>query len=103
MAELGIANVVASSAFINTVDEALCNACGLCVESCQFNALSVENVALVNGTRCVGCGVCVGTCPDHALVLVRRPEEEIKPVPVNIVDWGMQRAQERGIDLTSLL
>jgi electron transport complex protein RnfB len=103
MAELGIANVVASSAFINTVDEALCNACGLCVESCQFNALSVNNVALVNGTRCVGCGVCVGTCPDHALVLVRRPDEEIKPVPINIVDWGMQRAQERGIDITPLL
>ena len=40
MAELGIANVVASSAFINTVDETLCNACGLCVENCQFDALS---------------------------------------------------------------
>jgi len=103
MAELGIANVVASSAFINTVDESLCNACGLCVESCQFDALRVDLVAIVNKTRCVGCGVCVNTCPDHALILVRRPEEEVKPVPVNMVDWGMQRAQERGIDLTPLL
>jgi ferredoxin len=103
MAELGIANVVASSAFINTVDETLCNACGLCVESCQFDALTVDMVAIVNKTRCVGCGVCVNTCPDHALVLVRRPEEEVKPVPVNLVDWGMQRARDRGIDLTPLL
>ncbi|OGN91756.1 MAG: hypothetical protein A2Y88_07690, partial [Chloroflexi bacterium RBG_13_48_10] len=31
MAELGIANVIASSAFIITVDDTLCNACGLCV------------------------------------------------------------------------
>jgi ferredoxin len=102
MAELGIANVVASSAFINTVDETLCNACGLCVESCQFDALTANIVAIVNGTRCVGCGVCISTCPDHALVLVRRPEEEVKPVPVTFVDWSMQRAQERGIDLSSI-
>jgi len=103
MAELGIANVVASSAFINTVDGDLCNACGLCVESCQFGALTVATVAIVDGARCVGCGVCVNTCPDHALVLVRRPEDEVKPVPVSIVDWRMQRAQDRGIDLTPIL
>ena len=103
MAELGIANVVASSAFINTVDDALCNACGLCMESCQFDALTVDQVAIVNVTRCVGCGVCVNTCPDHALVLIRRPEEEVKPVPVSLIDWGMQRALDRGIDLTPLL
>jgi ferredoxin len=103
MAELGIANVVASSAFINTVDLTLCNACGLCVENCQFTALTVDDVAIVNRTRCVGCGICVNACPDHALRLVRRPEEEIKPVPINILDWGIQRAQDRGIDLTPIL
>jgi ferredoxin len=102
MAELGIANVVASSAFINTVDETQCNACGLCLESCQFGALTMDEVAIVNGTRCVGCGVCVNACPDHAFVLVRRPQEDIKPVPLNLVDWGLQRAQERGIDLTQI-
>jgi Na+-translocating ferredoxin:NAD+ oxidoreductase subunit B len=103
MVELGIANVVASSAFINTVDETLCNACGLCVENCQFNALSVGEVAVVDRIRCVGCGVCVNACPDQALILVRRPEEEIKPVPVSMSDWGRQRAEARGIDLSSLL
>jgi ferredoxin len=103
MSELGIANVVARSAFVNTVDEDLCNACGLCLESCQFNALSLAEVMVVDRVRCVGCGVCVSACPDHALVLVRRPEEEIKPVPTNIIDWGLQRAQERGLDLSSLI
>jgi electron transport complex protein RnfB len=102
-AKLGISNVVASSAFINTVDETMCNACGLCVDSCQFNALAVDDFAVVDKMRCVGCGVCVDTCPDQALVLVRRPEEEIKPVPVSMADWGRQRAGERGIDLSSLL
>ncbi len=103
MAELGIANVVASSAFINTVEEDLCTACGLCVEYCQFDALSMDGTATVNRTRCVGCGVCVTACPEQALVLVRRPEDEIKPVPVRFKDWENQRAEVRGIDLTPLL
>jgi electron transport complex protein RnfB len=103
MAELGIANVVASSAFVNSIDESLCNACGLCVENCQFDALTVVEFAVVNKTRCVGCGVCVNACPDQALILVRRPENEVKPVPISSTDWGIQRAQARGIDLTPLL
>lgn len=103
MSELGIANVVASSAFVNTVNEDICTTCGLCVEVCQFNALSVDDVAHVNRTKCVGCGVCVNSCQDQALILVRRPEEEIKPVPVSMSDWGRQRAHERGIDLSTIL
>ncbi len=103
MAEMGIANVVASSAFVNTVDEEQCTACGLCVDSCQFDAISMDGVAKVNRTKCVGCGVCVNACEDKALILVRRPEEEIKPVPVNLYEWGSQRAADRGIDLSSIL
>jgi H+/Na+-translocating ferredoxin:NAD+ oxidoreductase subunit B len=103
MAELGIANVVASSAFVNTVDGDLCTGCGLCVDSCQFGALGVDGVAIVNETKCVGCGVCVNSCADKALILVRRPEEQIKPVPSSMGDWGRQRAKARGIDLSPLL
>jgi H+/Na+-translocating ferredoxin:NAD+ oxidoreductase subunit B len=103
MAELGIANVVASSSFVNTVDQSLCNACGLCIENCQFDALTLEDIAVVNRTRCVGCGVCVNACPDQALILVRRPENEIKPIPVSITEWNDQRAQARGIDISPLL
>jgi electron transport complex protein RnfB len=103
MAEQGIANVVASSAFVNTVDEGACTACGLCVEYCQFDALSVNGVAAVNRTKCVGCGVCVNACQDEALILVRRPEEEIKPVPASMAEWGLLRAEARGIDLSNIL
>jgi electron transport complex protein RnfB len=103
IAELGIANVVASSSFVNTVNEDLCTACGLCMEACQFGAITVDTVAEVNGVKCVGCGVCVNTCADQALILVRRPADEIKPVPASMSDWNMQRATERGIDLSQLL
>jgi len=103
MAELGIANVVARSAFVNRVDEELCIACGACVDACQFGALSVDDVARVDAVRCVGCGVCTVACPQEALSLVRRPEEDIMPIPVTEMDWHRERAAARGIDLEEVL
>ena len=79
LAELGLANVVARSAFICQVDADRCTGCELCLERCQFNALAIDGVVQVDGARCVGCGVCTLACPDQALILWRRPEEEVKP------------------------
>jgi electron transport complex protein RnfB len=103
LVELGMANVIARSAFVNQVDEDLCGACGVCVDYCQFGALSLEDVARVSRTRCVGCGVCVPACPEGALGLVRRPESEILPPPVTGEDWRRERAAARGLDLSALL
>jgi electron transport complex protein RnfB len=105
MAEMGIANVVVRSAFVNTVDADLCGACEDCVEHCQFDALELgdDNVMQVNRTRCVGCGVCVTNCPDDAMTLVRRPEEEIKAIPATPQDWMAERAATRGLDMSSVL
>jgi heterodisulfide reductase subunit A-like polyferredoxin len=98
MAELGIANVVASSAFINQVEEALCNGCEDCISSCQFNALAMNDLlASVDAIRCTGCGVCVIHCSTGALGLARRPEEEVKPIPQTEADWGALRLAERGL------
>jgi electron transport complex protein RnfB len=98
MAELGIANVIASSAFVNQVDEILCNGCEACIASCQFNALTMDAAMVtVDAVRCVGCGVCVLACSTGALGLVRRPEEEVKPVPQTYAEWGAQRIAERGL------
>lgn len=98
MAELGITNVVASSAFVNQVDEAVCNGCEDCIKACQFNALSMNDMlAEVDTVRCTGCGVCVITCTTGALGLVRRPEEQVKPVPQTQAEWGALRAAERGL------
>jgi ferredoxin len=98
MAKLGIANAVASSAFVNQVDEALCSGCEDCTGSCQFEALAMDGLlATVNAVRCVGCGVCVLSCSTGALGLVRRPEEQILPVPLTHRDWEAQRAAARGL------
>jgi heterodisulfide reductase subunit A-like polyferredoxin len=103
MADLGVANVVARSAFVAQVDTDLCNACETCVDLCQFEALSVEEVAEVARLSCVGCGVCVPACPSEALTLVRRPDEEIMPVPQTEKDWLEERAAARGMDLRQVM
>jgi ferredoxin len=95
MASLGIANVVARSAFVNQVDETLCNACAACLETCQFEALSLETSLVIDNQRCVGCGVCIPACPSAALGLARRPEAEILPVPKTLDEWGRWRTAAR--------
>lgn len=105
LADLGIANAVARSAYVNHVDEDLCIGCELCIDYCQFDALAMADdfFAKVDEVRCLGCGVCVSSCIENALVLVRRPPEEIRQVPVGEREWGMQRARARGLNLEEIL
>jgi Pyruvate/2-oxoacid:ferredoxin oxidoreductase delta subunit len=105
MADLGLANVVARSAFVNTVDQERCIGCEECLADCQFDALSLNDdfVVEIQAHRCVGCGVCVSSCTEGALSLVRRPEEEVKEPPPTVFDWGMERALAREIDITRIM
>ncbi len=96
MVDLGIANVVARSAFVNRVDETLCIGCGDCLDACQFKALTLEDVVHVEETRCAGCGVCAPACPQGALGLERRPGES-EP-PVNQEDWVAARNAARLVE-----
>jgi MinD superfamily P-loop ATPase len=50
------------------VDMDLCDLCGLCSDSCAFNAISVlgENV-LVFSELCHSCGLCAYICPRGAI------------------------------------
>ena len=82
MSDLGIANVIARSAFVNRVDVDGCIGCELCVTRCQFGALSVDTVAHVDETRCVGCGVCVLACTEGALRMFRRPDSDVLLPPL---------------------
>jgi ferredoxin len=99
IADLGVANAIAWSGFVNQVDEELCVACDLCIEHCQFDALSLDGVLQVDSMRCVGCGVCVPFCPEEALSLVRRPVDEVEAIPASMDDWLNARAAARGLDM----
>ena len=78
MAEMGIANVVARSSFINTVEPEICSGCEDCVSYCQFDALKLEDLVMtVSELRCVGCGVCAGECPAKAIQLLAYEDDQI--------------------------
>lgn len=90
MAEMGIANVVARSNFVNRADPDLCIGCGECVSVCSFNALELVDVVVVNETRCVGCGLCVSVCTQGALGLERRADESLPPA--GEAEWRAARS-----------
>jgi Pyruvate/2-oxoacid:ferredoxin oxidoreductase delta subunit len=94
MVELGIANVVARSAFVNRVSEDRCIGCETCQSACSFEALSMKDGhAWVDEMRCVGCGVCVPSCPQDALWLDRRPDAAQPPTDED--DWRMARSKSQ--------
>jgi Na+-translocating ferredoxin:NAD+ oxidoreductase subunit B len=96
MSEMGIANAVARSPFVNQLDESLCITCEACLSYCQFGALELSSGhTRVNNIRCIGCGVCVPSCPEGALALVRRPEVEVQPAPVDHAEWARLRSAAR--------
>jgi ferredoxin len=74
--------MLTSSGYVSRVDAELCVGCGLCVDFCQFKALSMNNgMASVDAAACMGCGVCVSKCAEGALSLVRDPA---RGVPLEI-------------------
>lgn len=46
-----------------------CSGCGVCVELCQFEAITLLQQARIDSVRCEGCGVCAHFCPEQAIVL----------------------------------
>jgi Fe-S-cluster-containing hydrogenase component 2 len=54
------------------VDETLCQACGLCVDVCLYDAIRIDPVTNIAAKcdLCLGTARCVEICPTQALVLV---------------------------------
>ncbi|MGC1376405.1 MAG: 4Fe-4S binding protein, partial [Anaerolineales bacterium] len=71
---------MSSSGYIARSDEALCAACGACLDFCPFGALSLEKHSVISWDQCMGCGVCVDQCPNGALSLLR---DERKGLPLD--------------------
>jgi NAD-dependent dihydropyrimidine dehydrogenase PreA subunit len=46
-----------------------CVACGACVDVCPEQAITVEDVAVVDEKKCLDCGACVDECPNNAIKL----------------------------------
>ena len=77
---------------IITINEELCNGCGLCIPNCPEGALQVIDgkARLVSDLFCDGLGACVGYCPEGAMTVVEREVEpyDERRVMANIVEHG---------------
>jgi len=69
---------------VSAVNDRLCRACAACVEVCEFNAISIEElpdgrrVAVVNEALCKGCGTCAVVCPSGAISIRHFTDEMIR-------------------------
>jgi ferredoxin len=83
MVQYGIP-MIASSGYVAQVDKSLCTACEICTNACAFKAIQVHETAVVNWDACMGCGVCVEQCPNEAMSLVR-DDRKGKPLDVRLL------------------
>ena len=68
--------MLASSGFVVRQTAETCVGCGLCVDACPFDALTLEDGQVrIDEAACMGCGVCVSRCAHGGLALVRDPEK----------------------------
>ena len=70
------------SRYLAHIDADECQACGLCIERCWFNAIEMDeekDAAVVDPEKCIGCGICQVTCPAEAIVLSEARGKEFIP------------------------
>ena len=66
------------------VNELHCKGCGLCVEACPQDVMSLDMDRLtpkgyhpvyLHAEGCTGCGICAIVCPDAALTVFREAKQ----------------------------
>jgi electron transport complex protein RnfB len=88
---------VLSSPYHAALNLDTCDGCGTCETRCQMEAIALDDgQAQLDLNRCIGCGLCVTACPTGSLSLVRKPAEQQRYVPKDIVDTNLKLAQARG-------
>jgi len=89
------AEVIHSNFYVR-IDEDDCTSCGLCLERCQMNAITLDDIARVNRNRCIGCGACVVACEFGAIRLCQKDESERYVPPATVIDTNVCMMKERG-------
>jgi MinD superfamily P-loop ATPase len=74
---------------VPAVDLNRCNLCGLCGESCEFNAIAcLQDRILFFPEICHHCGACVLVCPQKALYEVDRS--------IGVIEWNQDKTFIQG-------
>jgi Pyruvate/2-oxoacid:ferredoxin oxidoreductase delta subunit len=70
---------------IITIDEELCDGCGVCVPSCHEGAIRIIDgkAKLIDDSFCDGLGDCLAECPQDAITIVKK---EVAPYDQEAVD-----------------
>lgn len=96
--EYGIKNSVAAANYYAVIDEDVCQACGVCRDRCQVNAITEQNGTYrISLDNCIGCGLCVTGCPHDAVKLIRKTEADIIEPPEDFARWESERFKNRGL------
>ena len=53
------------------LDEQVCTSCGICEESCVYNAISIKKVPTFNMEKCAFCYACYNKCAKNAIKTTR--------------------------------
>ncbi len=66
------------------INELKCGLCGLCMQSCPYNAIIIEGDKInIDKFKCKGCGTCVSVCPTNAIDLnIDTSEKILKTIEV---------------------
>lgn len=51
-----------------SIDNSICDICGICVDECFINAISIDSGNIIHDmSLCKGCGKCISACPKEAI------------------------------------
>lgn len=82
------------SNFYSTIQAEACTGCGVCIDRCPVEAITLDDVAVVDQALCIGCGLCVSGCDFEAADLVRKTDS-VEP-PANVRELMSTMATEKG-------
>jgi ferredoxin len=67
----GTLPLINSTFYLSVIDPQTCTGCGICVERCPTDAISLNEAgwAQRDESACLGCGICARFCPEGAIAL----------------------------------
>jgi Na+-translocating ferredoxin:NAD+ oxidoreductase RNF subunit RnfB len=77
----GNPDAIARSNYYAVIDPDECNACEVCIDRCQVDAIQLlDDVAEVDKDACIGCALCISSCPTEGISLARKTGDEASPI-----------------------